>query len=1196
MRFHADLHIHSKYSRATSRDLDLEHLAAWAGRKGVSVVGTGDFTHPAWRAELKEKLVPAEPGLFRLRDDLARAVAAELPAACVPDVRFMLQVEISTIYKKGDRTRKVHHLIYAPDFATADRFSERLGRIGNITSDGRPILGLDSRHLLEIALESGPDAYLIPAHIWTPWFAVLGSMSGFDSIVDCYGDLSDHIFAVETGLSSDPPMNWRLSMLDRYRLVSNSDAHSPGKLGREATTFDTARDYYAIRRALETGEGFVGTVEFFPEEGKYHLDGHRKCGVRLTPTETLALDALCPTCRQPLTVGVLHRAEKLADRPEGCAPPASAGAVTNLVPLPEVLSELASSGAASKTVTRCYDRLVSTLGPELWILNAAPLEDIARAESSLLAEAITRLRAGQVIRDSGYDGEYGVIRLFEEQELKRLTAGGNTLFDTGRPTKAVKPEAPMTKPEAPAAKRAAGKKATAAADLWAPAAASTGGEGAPQAAVESSSIQAAAAAGTETAHATTPDAPQPASPDAAPRAEASVLDGLDPDQRRAASAIGGPLLIVAGPGSGKTRTVTHRIAHLVKERGVPAASCLAITFTRRAAAEMRERLARLLPSAGATGGEAAIHTFHSLGLEILREQAEAASLPRGFRIASELERVALLREVMPISERKAQTLLRAISKAKRAPGASTPGTHTDAAIEAAASSHASSDGAPSDVAVTDDAGSNVTAASDAVSSDAASSSAAGMPPTFGTLADAGAHTADTTIADASAAYHRALAARGWLDFDDLVCLPVRLLTGRPDLAAHYRDRFRWLSVDEFQDVDDQQYRLLTLLAPADGNLCVIGDPNQAIYGFRGADASCFARFARDFPTAVTVALSRNYRSSGTIVSASSQVITTIASSAADASSAAPPQDGAPRHALAQIVRGMHERITIQATPTDRAEAEFVVQTIERLMGGHSLLAIDRGHAEGASATSLGFADFAVLFRTSAQATLLVDSFARSGIPFKKHAHDPLASQPAVRALLRELERGASEDGRNDGGLANRIRAAAAAAVAAPPIDPESDTDAATQIAARELARDRLLALAASCRQDRARFTDALALATEADFYDPRADRVSLLTLHASKGLEFPVVFIVGLEDGLLPFSWDDLDPAAAAEERRLFYVGMTRAQDRLFLSRAQQRLWRGRLRTQESSPFLGDIEQELVKHHKTAPARKKPERAQLRLL
>src|SRR5882724_6796534 len=305
MRFYADLHVHSKYSRATSRDLDLEHLAHWAARKGIGVVGTGDFCHPAWAAELKEKLVPAEGGLFRLRDDIEQAVAATLPAACRTPVRFMLEVEISTIYKKADKTRKIHHLIYAPDFATVDRISARLGKIGNIKSDGRPILGLDSRDLLEITLEGGPDAYLVPAHIWTPWFAALGSQSGFDSVAECYGDLTEHIFAVETGLSSDPAMNWRLSMLDRYRLVSNSDAHSPGKLGREATTFDCDQNYFSIRRALETGEGFVGTVEFFPEEGKYHLDGHRKCDVRLDPKETQEKGGRCPVCGQPVTVGVL---------------------------------------------------------------------------------------------------------------------------------------------------------------------------------------------------------------------------------------------------------------------------------------------------------------------------------------------------------------------------------------------------------------------------------------------------------------------------------------------------------------------------------------------------------------------------------------------------------------------------------------------------------------------------------------------------------------------------------------------------------------------------------------------------------------------------------------------------------------------------------------------------------------------------
>ena len=336
MRFHADLHIHSKYSRATSRDLDLEHLSAWAGRKGLAVVGTGDFTHPAWRAELKQKLVPAEPGLFRLLPEIEREVERSLPPACQARTRFMLTVEISTIYKKAERTRKVHHCLFAPDFETADRISAALARIGNIASDGRPILGLDSRNLLEITLESDPGAYLIPAHIWTPWFAALGSQSGFDSIEACYGDLTPHIFAVETGLSSDPSMNWRLSQLDRYRLVSNSDAHSPAKLGREATTFDTDIDYFAIRRALETGHGYVGTVEFFPEEGKYHADGHRKCNVRQSPAETLANGGRCLVCGDPTTIGVLHRVEALADRDEHEArPPATAGEVSSLVPLAE---------------------------------------------------------------------------------------------------------------------------------------------------------------------------------------------------------------------------------------------------------------------------------------------------------------------------------------------------------------------------------------------------------------------------------------------------------------------------------------------------------------------------------------------------------------------------------------------------------------------------------------------------------------------------------------------------------------------------------------------------------------------------------------------------------------------------------------------------------------------------------------------
>src|SRR5579862_3568329 len=338
-RTYADLHIHSKYSRACSRDCDLEHLAWWAGRKGIGVVGSGDFTHPVWREELGAKLVPDAPGLFRLRPDLERAVHDTLPPACRTPVRFMLSSEISTIYKRDERTRKVHHLLYAPSLDAVDEITRALARIGNLASDGRPILGLDSRNLLEITLAGGPGCYLVPAHVWTPWFAVLGSKSGFDAVRDCYADLAGHVFAVETGLSSDPAMNWTCSSLDGYRLVSNSDAHSPPALGREATVFGTELDYFAMAEALRTGRGLDGTLEFFPEEGKYHLDGHRKCGVRMEPEQSTAVADRCPVCGKPLTVGVLHRVAELADRPAGFQPDGAAG-FTCLVQLPQIIGEI----------------------------------------------------------------------------------------------------------------------------------------------------------------------------------------------------------------------------------------------------------------------------------------------------------------------------------------------------------------------------------------------------------------------------------------------------------------------------------------------------------------------------------------------------------------------------------------------------------------------------------------------------------------------------------------------------------------------------------------------------------------------------------------------------------------------------------------------------------------------------------------
>ncbi len=463
--FHADLHVHSRFSRACSKDAEISNLAWWGARKGLSVIGTGDFTHPAWAAQLAESLVPAEPGLLALRPELAARLRRTQPPSCPVEIRFLLSTEISTIYKRDGATRKVHHLLYAPTFEAAGAITAALAKVGNLASDGRPILGLDSRHLLEITLNAGPGCFLIPAHIWTPWFAVLGSKSGFDAVPDCYLDLAEHVFAVETGLSSDPPMNWICSGLDHYRLVSNSDAHSPPMLGREATTFSTALDYFAMLRALRTGQGLAGTLNFFPEGGRYHADGHRKCGVRLFPAESVRHAGICPKCGKPLTIGVMNRVAELADRPEGYRPPGAA-ASANLVSLPEIIGEIRGTGRQSKAVTIEVDRLVATLGPELHILCEADIAAIRRAAGGMVAEAITRLRKGEVIKEAGYDGEYGVIRLFRPEEL----SGTEAMFD-------IPARAPLPLPAGPAPP--AGLAGPAAPEQQSPPTASAGAAGRP---------------------------------------------------------------------------------------------------------------------------------------------------------------------------------------------------------------------------------------------------------------------------------------------------------------------------------------------------------------------------------------------------------------------------------------------------------------------------------------------------------------------------------------------------------------------------------------------------------------------------------------------------------------------------------------------------------------------------------------------
>lgn len=410
MKMIADLHIHSRFSMATSKEGMPENLDFWARKKGISLIGTGDFTHPVWREELKERLVSEGNGLYRLRDAYVKEESRKFPGE---GTRFVVSGEISSIYKKNGKTRKVHNVILLPSLEAADAMAQRLEKIGNIHSDGRPILGLDSHDLLEMMLDVCPEGILIPAHIWTPHFSVLGAKSGFDSVEECFEELAPYIYALETGLSSDPAMNWRISKLDRYQLVSNSDAHSPSKLGREANLLDIDCSYEGLYRAIQTGEGLEGTVEFFPEEGKYHFDGHRKCGVSLSSVEAERLGGICPVCGKKLTMGVDHRVEQLADRAEGFVKK-DGKKYESLVPLPEVISACMGYSTASKKVQGCFEQMIQTLGTEFDILRNVPSEDIKSCAGERIAEGIENVRTGNVKRIPGYDGEYGKIELFDE--------------------------------------------------------------------------------------------------------------------------------------------------------------------------------------------------------------------------------------------------------------------------------------------------------------------------------------------------------------------------------------------------------------------------------------------------------------------------------------------------------------------------------------------------------------------------------------------------------------------------------------------------------------------------------------------------------------------------------------------------------------------------------------------------------------
>ncbi|MCX8021475.1 MAG: endonuclease Q family protein [Syntrophorhabdaceae bacterium] len=398
-----------------------EEIWRWAQLKGISVIGTGDFTHTGWMKELTEKLEKEDSGLYSLKKEFR---PKDIPDTCKGEVYFLLSSEVSSIYKKHGKTRKVHSLVLVPDISFAKKISNSLSMIGNINSDGRPILGIDTKELYKIVMDICPDALFIPAHAWTPHFSVFGAESGFDSLEECFEEIAPHICAIETGLSSDPPMNRRLSSLDRINLISNSDAHSPLKIGREANIFEGPLSYKNIADAIKTGEGLSGTIEFFPEEGKYHYDGHRLCHVRLSPRETKEKDYRCPVCGRRLTIGVMHRVEKLADRPDSSFP-LWAKPYYSVIPLQEIIAETLKNSPSSKAVETEYKRLLNRLGCEFKILLELPLDEIEKEAPSLLKEAISRVRNGRVYITPGFDGEYGKISIFSNEERKSILGQGS---------------------------------------------------------------------------------------------------------------------------------------------------------------------------------------------------------------------------------------------------------------------------------------------------------------------------------------------------------------------------------------------------------------------------------------------------------------------------------------------------------------------------------------------------------------------------------------------------------------------------------------------------------------------------------------------------------------------------------------------------------------------------------------------------
>ncbi len=1055
MKFIGDFHIHSHFSIATSKQLTPEHLDLWAKIKGIKVLGTGDFTHPGWTKELKEKLEPAEEGLYKLKKKY-KIDSSLLPPSADEKVKFLLTAEISSIYKKNNKVRKVHNLIFAPNFEVVEKIQQKLSNIGNITSDGRPILGFDSRNLLDLALNVSEEILFVPAHIWTPWFSALGEKSGFDTIEECYSDLSGYIYAVETGLSTDAPMNWMCSFLDKYTLISNSDAHSPEKLGRNANIFDTGISYNDITNAIKTGnpKQFLGTIDLFPQEGKYHYAGHRKCGISWDPLQTLKNKNLCPICEKSITLGVMNRIVHLSDRKD-LNERKKRLPFHSIIPLKEILSEINGVGKNSKKITNIYNTLIQKTCPELELLLNFPPDKIKQAGSELLMESIKRMRNKEIYIKEGFDGEYGVIKVFRQDEIKQFNNQKYLFKNTNKN---------LLQPE---------KREIINFDLQ------------------------------EYRYLESQEKQNQKAIDENKVLKTPITNQLNSSQLKAVEHAQGPLLILAGPGTGKTKTLTHRIANLIQNKGVMPENILAVTFTNKAANTIKERLNILLENKNIPS-KLQILTFHGLGLFFLKKNYKEIGRKINFSVIDENDKELILKK-LGCPQKTIKNFSNSITAIKK-----------DLETE-----------------YTDE---------------------------------------KTDIKKIIKDYDEFLKVENLLDFDDLLFLSVQMLNKNTNILQDYREKYKWILIDEYQDINYIQYRLIKLLMPDKlSNICVIGDPNQSIYGFRGADIKFIKKFSTDYPGASVYELKKSYRCSDYILKASRNILNCQKEN---------------------FVKGLQKgvKIKIVKNNSDKSEAEFVARSIENMIGGLRFFSMDSGITQGDNFSEIkSLSNFAVLCRIKSQFESLEKAFNDHSIPYQAIGETSLMRQKTVKPIIDLLnfslnpentflklknEKILSTLSSNEILKLNKIKPVKEKVKI---IIDKYINDLTSQ---DEVILKNLIELAKNFKNNTNDFLNFFILGNESDIYKENTEKVNLMSLHAAKGLEFKCVFIIGCENGLLPYSLFKNQKSDFEEEKRLLYVGMTRAEEFLILSHAKKRVIFGREYNLERSPYLEPIENKLIEFSK----------------